>query len=112
MKENVGRIDRMARSIAGPALMALGYRQLGGRTGHRAGLAAMVGGALLVESAVTRVCPLSALFGVDSRSPGERARDRRDALARDARIDADLPAGSARPEPDGHAARGATSASS
>jgi hypothetical protein len=89
MRENVGRVDQVARWIAGPALMSLGYRRLGGRRGRKAGLAAMVGGALLVESATTRVCPLNALMGIDSRSEVERARDRRAALADDARIDAD-----------------------
>jgi len=67
MKENVGTADRIVRSIAGPALMAVGYTKLRGRRGRPAGLMAMIGGALLAESAITRVCPLNALFGIDTR---------------------------------------------
>jgi hypothetical protein len=91
MKENVGRVDQVARGLAGPALIGLGYRRLGGRRGRMLGLAAMMGGALVVESAVTRVCPLSALLGIDSRSQAERARDRKAVLASEARIDATQP---------------------
>lgn len=78
MKENVGRIDRITRGIAGPALAVLGYRWLGGRSGRKLGMAAIVGGALVSESAITRVCPLSALAGVDTRSRSEKLRDLRD----------------------------------
>lgn len=74
MKENVGRVDRMVRGLAGPTLMKLGYRYLGGRFGRKVGLAAMLGGVLVLESAVTRVSALNALAGVDSRSSREKAR--------------------------------------
>jgi len=67
MKENVGSADRMVRSLVGPGLMALGYSRLGGRQGRMAGIAAMVAGALVVESAITRVCPLNAALGIDTR---------------------------------------------
>lgn len=67
MKENVGTADRIVRSVAGPALIAAGYARLGGRHGQPAGLAAMMAGALVVESAVTRVCPLNAALGIDTR---------------------------------------------
>jgi hypothetical protein len=67
MKENVGPEDRAVRMLVGPALMALGYTRLGGRAGELAGLAAMIGGALVIESAITRVCPLNALLGIDTR---------------------------------------------
>lgn len=75
MKENVGRADRAARGVLGPALMSLGYGRLGGREGQAAGLLTMVSGAVLIESAVTRVCPINALLGIDTRSSAERARD-------------------------------------
>ena len=67
MKENVGRTDQIARSIIGPALLAVGVTRWGGRRGELAGLAAMIAGALVIESAVTRTCPLNALLGVDTR---------------------------------------------
>jgi hypothetical protein len=67
MKENVGTADRTLRSLVGPALLVLGYSRLGGRHGRTAGLGAMIAGALVIESAVTRVCPLNAMLGIDTR---------------------------------------------
>jgi hypothetical protein len=67
MKENVGPEDRAVRMLVGPALMALGMTRLGAREGRTAGIAAMIGGALVIESAITRVCPLNALLGIDTR---------------------------------------------
>ena len=75
MKENVGTADRICRFVSGPALMALGYNRWGGRDGEMRGLAAIVGGVLLVESAITRVCPISAAVGIDSRSESLKRRD-------------------------------------
>jgi uncharacterized membrane protein len=67
MKENVGTTDRVVRSVLGPALLVLGYRRLGARRGRLAGLATMIAGTLVIESAVTRVCPLHAALGIDTR---------------------------------------------
>lgn len=67
MKENVGTTDQILRGLVGPTLMALGYTRLGGYKGRAAGLAALVGGALVIESAITRTCPLNALLGIDTR---------------------------------------------
>ncbi len=75
MQENVGSKDRLARSIVGPALMAMGYIRWGGDRGEVGGLTAIVAGTMLVESAVTRVCPLNALFGLDTREPELVQRD-------------------------------------
>jgi hypothetical protein len=55
------------RFVAGPGLMALGYFGLRGREGRLPGLLAMVGGALMAESAVTRVCPVNRMLGLDTR---------------------------------------------
>ena len=66
MKENVGGADRVARAVAGPVLLALGYARLGGDRGSLPGLLAMLGGAFLVETAITRVCPVNEVVGVDS----------------------------------------------
>lgn len=77
MRENVGRIDRVARAIIGPALTAIGYTRLGGAEGRLAGLAAMFVGTALVDSAITRVCPLNGLLRIDTRSQRERERDLR-----------------------------------
>jgi uncharacterized membrane protein len=67
MKENVGNRDRLMRSIAGPAVIALGITRLGALRGSPLGLAALVGGVLIVESAITRVCPVNAIAGIDTR---------------------------------------------
>lgn len=67
MKENVGSRDRKLRSIAAPALIGLGYALLGGNKGRLGGLAVIVMGSLIAESAVTKVCPLNALLGIDTR---------------------------------------------
>jgi uncharacterized membrane protein len=67
MKENVGDTDRAIRALVGPALVAAGVTRLGGRLGRTGGMAAVVGGALILESAITRVCPLNAAMGVDTR---------------------------------------------
>ncbi len=75
MKENVGRIDRIGRFIIAPTLMALGYTRFGGHRGRPLGLAAMIGATLILESAITRVCPFNRLLGLDTRSQRERARD-------------------------------------
>jgi hypothetical protein len=80
VKENVGHTDRIVRSIAGTSLILLGYTRLGGRQGRLPGLLGIAAGATLLESAVTRVCPLNAWLGWDSRSRDEIARDWRDLI--------------------------------
>lgn len=66
MKENVGGADRMLRAVAGPLLMAVGYARWGGDEGELPGLLAILSGAYLVETAVTRVCPVNEIAGVDT----------------------------------------------
>ena len=67
MQENVGRIDRIVRSIVGPALAGFGIDQL--RRGNLVfGGVGIAAGTLIIESAVTRVCPLNAALGIDTRS--------------------------------------------
>lgn len=78
MKENVGKTDRLVRSVAGPALITLGYKGLGGNKGKIGGLAAIIAGTLILESAVTKVCPVNAFLGVDTRkkkSPISRIKE-------------------------------------
>lgn len=76
MKENVGRLDRIGRFLIGPAIMALGFTRLDRRRGgDLAGVAMMIAGALVIDSAITRVCPVNALLGLDTRTKRERARD-------------------------------------
>jgi hypothetical protein len=67
MSENVGRLDRVIRGVLGPALIAGGYGLLGGRRGRCGGLLAMLAGALVTETALTRTCALYSLLGVDSK---------------------------------------------
>jgi hypothetical protein len=75
MKENVGNVDRAVRAVLGPTLIVLGYQQLRGKRVAPLGLLAIVSGALLMETAITRVCPLNSAFGLDTRTDEERARD-------------------------------------
>lgn len=67
MEENVGKKDRMIRSIVGPALITFGYAVLGGKKGHIGGLASIIAGTLITESAITKVCPVNEFFGIDTR---------------------------------------------
>jgi hypothetical protein len=67
MKENVGRKDQAVRSVVGPMLMGIGYWTFGGNQGRFWGIFAIVAGALITESAITRVCPANALAGIDTR---------------------------------------------
>lgn len=80
MKENVGNTDRLIRVAVATALGAAGVRWLqknkkrrkNGKTLAPAA-AFLAGSAALLESAVTRVCPVNGLLGIDTRS-GERKR--------------------------------------
>jgi hypothetical protein len=67
MKENVGGADQLLRTVAGPAMMALALTRLGAGQGRPLGLLTLVGGVLVLESAITRTCPLNAALGVDTR---------------------------------------------
>lgn len=73
MQENVGDTDRWLRVAVGGALVLGAASSLGGRRALGPGLL-LAGGALLLETAITRVCPLNAALGVDSRgwAPFER----------------------------------------
>jgi hypothetical protein len=66
MKENVGGWDRRIRSIAGPILLGVGTRMLARRRSPIGGVAAMLAGAMLSQTAMTRVCPMSAALGINT----------------------------------------------
>jgi hypothetical protein len=66
MKENVGRNDQTMRALVGPLLLTAGYALLGGKRGKGKGLMAMVAGAMLTETAITRTCPLNEVLGIDT----------------------------------------------
>lgn len=66
MRENVGGADRRMRMVAGPGLVVLGFTALGGSRGRLPGLLAMLAGALVTETAVTRVCPVNEVLGIDT----------------------------------------------
>ncbi len=66
MKENVGRIDQVFRSVIGPSLFFAGYCSMAKKNRQKLPLAAMISGALIIESAITRTCPLNALLGIDT----------------------------------------------
>jgi hypothetical protein len=81
MNKNVGRADQLMRGVVGPALMAAGYFLLGGNRGRLLGLATIVTGVMIGETAITRVCPVNALAHLDTRSEAERAHDQAEILA-------------------------------
>ncbi|HET9932192.1 MAG TPA: DUF2892 domain-containing protein [Polyangiaceae bacterium] len=66
MHENVGNTDRWLRVAVGGALVLGAVSSLGARRAFGPGLL-LATGALLIETALTRVCPMSAALGVDSR---------------------------------------------
>jgi hypothetical protein len=67
LKENVGRTDQAIRAVVGPGLVIAGLTLLEGKRGRPLGLAAMLGGAMISETALTRTCPLNGLLGIDTR---------------------------------------------
>lgn len=75
MQENVGTIDRWVRVGVGGALVTVGLRRLAPRNFAPAALVTL--GALVFESAITRVCPLNALLGIDTRVLDPRSGARR-----------------------------------
>jgi hypothetical protein len=77
MRENVGGWDRRIRSVAGPILLGVGARLLARRRNPVArlmarraspigGVAAVLAGALLSQTALTRVCPMSSALGINT----------------------------------------------
>jgi hypothetical protein len=66
VKENVGRTDQAIRAFVGPGLLIAGLTLLKGKRGRPLGLAAMIGGAMISETALTRTCPLNELLGIDT----------------------------------------------
>jgi hypothetical protein len=67
MQENIGDIERWLRVAAGGALIFGGARALSARGAALAPALMLASGALVLETALTRVCPLNALLGVDTR---------------------------------------------
>ena len=67
MKENVGDADQRIRTVVGSALVLSAIGPLGARRGSTLGLSALVGGVLLLESAITRTCPINEWLGLDTR---------------------------------------------
>lgn len=65
MQENVGNLERSLRAVAGPMLVRWGYRRLKKPRRRLLGVVAIVGGAMVAETAMTRVCPINAALGID-----------------------------------------------
>src|SRR5512142_3092491 len=66
MQENVGTMDRWIRGVVGSLLIG-GAATAVGRRQPLVAAALMATGAVLLETAITRVCPVNALLGVDTR---------------------------------------------
>lgn len=79
MQQNVGRIERWGRAALGGVLIA---GSIGAITRKRHTAAAALGatGAVLLETAITRVCPVNALLGIGSHVRPSRAQARASAL--------------------------------
>lgn len=67
MQENIGRVDQVARGLIGATFITLGYMVFGAQRGKWGGLLSVIAGALVAESALTRVSLVNRLFGIDSR---------------------------------------------
>lgn len=67
MQENVGTADRWLRVAVGGVLVVGALSALRRRGGLAPGLF-LAGGAIVLETAVTRVCPLNAALGLDTRT--------------------------------------------
>jgi len=65
MQENVGNADRLWRIGIGASLATVGLMRL--RSGRLGPALLFASGALLLESAITRVCPVNSLLGIDTR---------------------------------------------
>jgi hypothetical protein len=68
VQENVGDLDQRMRLVVGPALVLAALGPLGARRGRPVGLGALVAGALIVDSAISRTCPVNELLGIDTRA--------------------------------------------
>ena len=66
VRENVGGPERVLRATIGPALVAWGWLILGPTRRQSGPVALMIMGVLVTETAVTKVCPISAVFGIDT----------------------------------------------
>jgi hypothetical protein len=66
MQENVGSTDQWLRIAVGGALVLGATRSLGARGAFASGLI-LATGALLLQTAVTRVCPVNAALRLDTR---------------------------------------------
>lgn len=63
MQENVGGAELVVRSVAGPGLLLAGLTVLGARQGRPLGLGALVWGAMVTETAMTRTCSVNGFLG-------------------------------------------------
>jgi len=70
VQENVGGAERAVRAVVGPALLAWGVVLLPEAPSPVPPVALIVMGALLSETVITKVCPASALVGVNTAAPG------------------------------------------
>jgi hypothetical protein len=75
MHQNVGRTDQLIRIGVGSALVFAGIGRLA-RGRRLAPTALLAGGAVLLETAVTRTCPINHLLGLDTRRLDARERNR------------------------------------
>lgn len=65
MQENVGSIDRWIRLGVGAGLLVTGASAVGRQRIKSAALIAL--GTALIETSITRVCPMNAALGLDTR---------------------------------------------
>jgi|SRR4051812_4807725 uncharacterized membrane protein len=70
MLENVGKTDRWLRAAVGSSLVLAGLG--GARRGGLASALALGAGVMLLETAITRVCPVNHWLGIDTRFQNER----------------------------------------
>jgi hypothetical protein len=79
MQENVGNVERWGRAALGSALLAGSISAI---LRKRPTAAAALGatGAVLLETAITRVCPVNAMLGIGARARASLQQERARAL--------------------------------
>jgi hypothetical protein len=70
--QNVGGVDRVVRGIAGAALIAVAFTELGLLEGNMWGILAGVAGLVLLGTAAVRFCPAYLPFRISTCKPAAR----------------------------------------
>lgn len=76
IRQNMGRLDRTVRAIAGIALIPIGLFALGGWQGSLVGILVVAVSALPLATGLTGFCPAYVPFGISTRGGDQRSTER------------------------------------